>query len=125
MESKKIKVIVVRPHEEARVEEIGTTLVEMQKVVEGYIEIFHPWDGVCIICNEEGKINGMDPCRVIYGDDGKLIDIIYGPFFLCNTFETFDSDELEEGEEFGSLTPEQIEKYLGILNGYGFRSTTA
>ena len=35
------------------------------------------------ICNEEGKINGIPLSRAIIDEDGHLLDIIAGPFFIC------------------------------------------
>ena len=53
------------------------------------------------VCNDEGKFNGMKLNRGIYGEDGKLMDIIAGPFFICDC----------SGENFGSLSQEQLERY--------------
>jgi len=53
------------------------------------------------ICNEEGKINGMRPNRALYGEDHEMIDIICGPAFICDC----------SGENFGSLSDAQLEKY--------------
>ncbi len=34
------------------------------------------------LARTEGKINGMRPCRAVYGEDGRVSDIIFGPFFI-------------------------------------------
>ena len=60
---------------------------------------------VCIVCNDEGKLNGMQPCRAVYGDEHQLMDIVFGPFFICDC----------SGENFGSLSPKQIEKYTEMF----------
>lgn len=57
---KKIKVVLLEPGKLARTAEIDASLAEMQKVVGGLIEPFYPFEEqVCIVCNEESKINGM------------------------------------------------------------------
>ena len=53
------------------------------------------------ICNDEGKFNGMRPCRAVYGDNQKIQDIIFGPFFICDC----------RGENFDSLNAEQLDRY--------------
>ena len=98
----KIRVVMVEPQKEAYITEIGSTLSDMQQAVGGYIEGFYPFeDMVCIVCNEEGKINGLDLNRAMRDEDGHIYDIIAGPFFICDC----------SGENFGSLSPEMAKKY--------------
>ena len=59
---KKIKVVMLEPGKLARTAEIDASLAGMQKTVCGLIEPFYPFEEqVCIVCNEESKINGMPP----------------------------------------------------------------
>ena len=98
-----IKVIVLEPNTEARIEEIEHTLENLQRIVGGYIEAYYPFpEDVCIVCNDEGKINGMELNRAIYSDAGKLLDIIAGPCLICGCSD----------EDFDSLSDEQCEQYL-------------
>jgi hypothetical protein len=98
----KIKVVLCEPGKTARVAEIGNTLEELQAAVKGRIEAFYPFpEPVCIICNEEGKLNGMRPNRAVYGEDKTMLDIIYGPFFICDC----------QGDNFASLNPEQLDRF--------------
>lgn len=101
-----IKVIVAEPMKEAYVTTIKNELSELQAVVGGYIEVlpFTSEDEVCIVCNEEGKINGLPLNRGLSDPEGKLYEIIAGTMFIVG-------DDYEAGE-FVSLTDEQIEKYL-------------
>lgn len=70
LKEKKIKVVLCEPGKVARVAEIGTELSDLQRAVGGLIEPYYPFEEqVCIVCNDEGKYNGMRPCRAIYGED--------------------------------------------------------
>lgn len=101
-ENNSIQVVYVEPDKCARVIELGTTLEELQAAVDGNIEPFYPFDeAVCIVCNDEGKYNGMFPNRAVYGENGEIMDVIYGAFFICDC----------SGERFGSLSDEQIKRY--------------
>ena len=79
-EEKKIKVVLLEPGKLARTAEIDASLAGMQKVVGGLIEPFYPFEEqVCIVCNEESKINGMRPNRSVKNDDGVMVDFIFAP----------------------------------------------
>ena len=95
----KIKGLLIEPYELPKEIEIDNTLEAKQDIVGGYIEcVYLPNDdSVVLICNEEGKINGMKLNR----DIGH--DIIVGPFLIVG-------DDYENGD-FKSLTEEQILKY--------------
>ncbi len=99
-----IKGIYVEPLQEARVIEVEPTLDNLQELVEGLIELYYPFEDESVVCivNEEGKINSMAPNRAIYDDNGKLIDVICGPFLIVKDGE----------EDFESLLEEQIQCYL-------------
>lgn len=105
-----IRVIICRPGERAVAADIGTDLKSMQKIVGGNIEEYMPFTGspedenVAIICNEEGKMNRLTPCRAITDDDGHIMDIIVGSIFICYA--------PIESETFESLPPALEEKYL-------------
>ena len=100
----KIRVVLVEPGKYAREAEIGTSLSELQEVCDGLIQTFYPFEEmVCIVCNDEGKINGMPLNRAIKDTEtGELIDIIAGPFFICDC----------STENFGSLSQEQMDRFL-------------
>ena len=99
-----IQVVLVEPGKLARIAEVGTTLEAMQQTVGGDIEAYYPFEEqVCIVCNEEGKINGLPLNRAIRDEDtGDIADIIAGTFFICDC----------SCESFGSLSTEQQKRYL-------------
>lgn len=100
----KISVVLVEPGKYPRLVEIKDSLEAMQSLVEGNIEEYMPYeDEVAIICNEEGKMNGMPLNRAIYSDDKEMLDIIAGKFFIC--YAPFES------EKFLSMPKELARKY--------------
>lgn len=94
----KIKVLLVNPYELPKEVEIRNTLQAEQQMVKGNIECVHlPNDpDAVLICNEEGKINGMKCNR----DIGY--DIIFGPFLIVGD---------DKKGNFTSLTEEQMINY--------------
>ena len=96
MEEEKIKCLLVKPYELPQEVEIKNNLESLQKEVQGMIECVY-YDDVILICNEEGKINGMHWNR----DIGS--DIIFGPFLIVG-------NDYENGG-YKSLTSEQILNY--------------
>lgn len=104
-----IWVVYCEPGRLARIREIGTELEDLQRAVGGgLIETFYPfaddWDSV-VVCNDEGNFNGMRPCRAFYGEDGKMMDIVFGPFFICDG----------SGENFASLSDEKLQHFAEQL----------
>ena len=101
-----IRVLMVEPGKSPKPVELRRELSAMQEAVGGYIEVCYPYvDPVCLICNGEGKINGLEPNRSVYGEDGELLDLVFGPFFICDC----------SGDDFGSLSDTQIRKYSEIF----------
>ena len=103
--SGKISVLLVEPNKYPKMIEIDDTLEAMQAVVGGDIEEYMPFeDEVAIICNEEGKVNGLPPNRAVYEENSReMQDIICGKFFV--TYAPF------EVERFQSLPPDLADKY--------------
>ena len=66
---KPMRVVLCEPGKLARVAYIEPGLESMQRVVGGYIEPYYGFEEeVCIVCNEEGKIQGLPPNRAVYAD---------------------------------------------------------
>ena len=73
----KISVLLVEPNKYPKMIEIDDTLEAMQEVVGGDIEEYMPFeDEVAIICNEEGKVNGLTPNRAVYGEP-QAVEMIF------------------------------------------------
>ena len=108
-ETEMLRVILCKPGETAEAIEIEDDLESMQEMVGGLIQEYMPfhsetdprYDDVAIICNEEGKLMRLPPSRAITDEDGRVMDVIAGPFFICYApieSETFLSlpDDLKE-----------------------------
>lgn len=93
-----LTVVYVEPHKAPYVAEIQNTLVAEQKAVGGLIELIGNGDGTFIVCNDEGKLIGMEGNRRIRGGTS----IIAGPFFVVG----------DGGEDFRSLTEQEAERYM-------------
>lgn len=74
-----IRVLVYRPGEPSKVEDLQNTLEAWQALVGGYVESVPLGDGICLLCNEEGKGQGLAPNFALPGD------IIVGPAFFCRS----------------------------------------
>ena len=100
-------VLLVNAEEYPKEIEIATGLESLQQAVQGNIEVVYPFDDpVGIICNEEGKLNGMKLNRALKNDQGEIQDILTGPFLVVGL----------GAEDFRSLTPDEMKKYEGIFH---------
>jgi len=92
-----MNVLIIEPEKAPREAEIGGDLKSMQEIVGGYIEAVYPYDDpIAIVCNDEGKLNGLPLNRKL-----EDYDIIAGTFFICGLNE----------ENFASLPPDLMAKY--------------
>ena len=103
-----MKVLLVKPGEYPEVREIREGLESMQDLVGGLIQAIYPFpDSVALVCNDEGKLLGMELNRALrHPESGQVYDIISGPFFLCGLGE----------EDFTSLSEEQVQKYEEVFH---------
>lgn len=103
-----MKVLVIEPGKAPVVREIGGNLKSMQAVVGGFIQAYYPWmEEVAVICNDEGKINGLPLNRPIFSERGELLDIIAGTFFVCGA-------PVDSGK-FTDLPEDLIEHYTRMF----------
>lgn len=106
-----LRVILCKPGETAEMVEIEDDLESMQKLVGGLIEPYDPfysetdprYENVILVCNEEGKLRQLPPSRAIVDEDGHVMDVIAGPFFLCYA--------PIESERFLSMPPDLEEEF--------------
>lgn len=90
-----LRILMVEPQKVPYEASVPHELTAMQQTVGGLIEVVRNGDGTLIICNEEGKLLGMEGNRRIPGD------VLAGPFFVVG----------DAGETFRSLTDEELERY--------------
>lgn len=93
------RVVYVEPGKPAYEKQIGSDLKDLQQAVAGdLIEcVYAHQDGTLIVCNDEGKLMGLEGNRRLEGGS-----IIAGPFFVIG----------EAGEDFRSLTDAEVNRYL-------------
>ena len=104
---KSMTVLKISPLCSPEVITIPHTLEDMQTVVDGGIEAIYPFtDSIALVCNEEGKLLGMEPNRAICDPDtGEIVEIICGTFFICGLTT----------DDFASLTAKQIQYYTKLF----------
>ena len=84
METKEIKVLMVEPGKHPKVTMLQDDLDTLQKAVsigadyQGLIEIISIGNGDCLLCNEEGKLIGLEGNRRLGND------IIVGVFYILS-----------------------------------------
>lgn len=101
-----MKVLRVEQYKPPFVKEIDPGLESLQSEVDGWIEAIYAFeDDVALICNEEGKINGLELNRALRDENGEVLDAIAGPFLIVGLGD----------EDFDSLSDEMIEKYRDIF----------
>ena len=106
MTQKEITVLMVEPGKHPKVTTLKDDLDSLQKAVsigadyQGLIEFVSLGNGDCIMCNEEGKLIGLDGNRRL-GDD-----ILVGVFYIMS--------ENEDGELL-SLSEKKIKRYTELF----------
>ena len=99
----KMTVLVVEPMKKPYVKEIDPGLHSLQAEVGGDIGAVYPFrDPVALVCNDEGKLIGLDLNRGLRDENGELYDIMAGTFLVVGLGE----------EDFASLSPELAQKYM-------------
>lgn len=94
--------LVVEPMKKPYTKEISPGYKSMQAEVDGTIQAIYPYDDpVALVCNDEGKLLGMELNRGLRDENGELYDVVAGTFLVVGL----------GAEDFTSLPPEFIEKY--------------
>lgn len=95
-ENNNLRVLRVEQGKAPEEKEIGSDLGSLQAEVGGLIECVYMDNDTILVCNEEGKLNGMEMNRRLGND------IICGPFFIVG----------DNGEgDFASLTDKQVSAF--------------
>lgn len=99
--SDKITVVIKEPGKEPRQEQLENSLESLQKAVGGYIQVV-PYHvaGTVLICNEEGKIEGL-PLNFWLNS----LDYIAGTAVIC----------ADQDEDFVSLDEMQAARVMRLL----------
>ena len=101
-----IAVLIVEPGKEPYVKEIDSGLESLQHEVGGYIEAIYPYeDPIALVCNEEGKLEGLPMNRALRDEDGDIYDVVAGTFMVVGLTD----------DSFGSLTVEQMQKFSDLF----------
>ena len=78
-----MNVLMVEPGKAPYETQIGDDLQSMQAVVGGYIQAVYPYEEpVALICNEDGKLDGLLLNRALRDSHGDIYDIVAGNFFI-------------------------------------------
>ena len=103
----KIRVIIKRPDEKyGHVTYISPSLKNLQTQVGGHIETVTIGDGIIMICNEEGKILGLE--RNFYMGFLPFLEVIVGTVIICGA----------DGENFGDV-PISLKEWKQMLKVWG------
>ena len=108
MKQKTIEVLMVEPGREPRIVRLDNSLESLQTAVSigadyrGLIEIISLSDEVCILCNEEGKLIGLEPNRRLWSD------------VLCGVFYVTGQDEEGNLCSLSAKDREHYKKYFAI-----------
>lgn len=97
-----ITIVIKEPGKAPYSKEIEDDLEVYHQILGGYFEAVGFDKNQIILCDEEGKLKDLEPNLAVPGD------IIVGTVIVVGT----------EGEEFRSLTPEEIPIVIKQLNYY-------
>lgn len=103
----KLRVVVAEPGKPAEIREIDGSFEAMRAIVGGYLECLPIWSGYDVWINEEGKLLGLEPNRLLATGrcDGSAWDVV-GTLFVADN---------EDGETV-SLSVEAAEALVVALN---------
>jgi len=101
-----MKVLMVEPMKAPYTTDLNNSLDNLQKTVDGYIQVLYPFDDTAgIICNEEAKLTGLPLNRALRDEDGTIYDIIAGTFIIAGLTE----------DDFCNLSDSQLDEYTKMF----------
>ncbi len=106
-----MRAVYKQPGHVPEIIDLDNELVPIQGFIGGYIETV-PLDGdFLLICNEEGKLLGLEPNIFLISGTyvEEIVEEIVGPILVVKN----------NGEEFGELTEEEADKVCSIVGGSG------
>lgn len=94
-----MKVVMLEPGREARIQDIPHTLEAMQQAVGGTIQAIYPWKGVsaALVCDDEGLLKRLPFNRMVAPEV-----FIFGPCFICGV----------DTEDFASLPEALADRFM-------------
>lgn len=116
-----IRILKVEPGKHPEETTMKNSLEAMQDMVGGYIEMVSLDQRTCLVCNEEGKLEGLEGNRRLGSD------IIAGTFFLaaqdgegnlCSLDEKQVVQYEEQFHEPETFTPQQVQDsiYMNFIS---------
>lgn len=101
-----MRVLRVEQYKAPFVKEIDPSLESLQHEVGGTVQAVYPFDDpVALLCNDDGKLLGLELNRALRDDNGEIYDVIAGSFLIVGCGE----------EDFDSLSEDMIDKYREIF----------
>ncbi len=95
-----ITILKIEPKRKTEVVTVENSLHTFQQLVGGFIEVIDVSDTVCIIVNEEGKLNNLTPNRRFNGD------ILVGTILVVG----------RDGENLSSLQADDMATYEALFH---------
>ena len=100
-----MKVVIKRVGQMGEVIEVENTLETWNDIVGGWIQTFPLASDMLIICNEEGKLKGLEPnVEIVVGECSELI---VGDFAIVkqgyDDFEGLDDEQIERLRKCGLI----------------------
>lgn len=95
-----MRIVVKQPDRMPEVREVENELHVFQDIVGGYIQCVNVVDNIICVCNEEGKLIGLNP-NFIFNND-----MIVGSVFFCAV----------KDDDFDSLTDEQVKIIMSAMS---------
>lgn len=102
-EEKEITVLMVPNGKPPKPQTVKNSMDAINRMMGGFVEFYPLEIPTVIIWIRRKQFNKTEMNRMIYDEKGRYRQTAYGDFFLCNL--------AADGQNFESLTPEQIKKY--------------